>query len=93
MTLTARLAKLESRNPAREESRPWISAVGDDRDPDALYRLLNAEGYDTGPDSRERFLVRWIVRPASQSDTEMLQPYIEPRSREIPRTFAPQARQ
>lgn len=79
--LAARLAKLESKYPTPEENRPWISAGGDDRDRDALYRLLEAEGYDTGPDSRDRFIVRWIVTPAAQADTELVQPYIEPRIR------------
>ena len=83
--LAARLAKLESKNPAPEEYRPWISAVGDDRDHDALYRLLEAEGYDIGPNSPDRFIIHWIVRPASQADTELVRPYIRPRFRALVR--------
>ena len=46
-------------------------------DHDALYRLLAAESYDIGPDSPDRFIIRWIVRPASQADDEMTQPYVK----------------
>jgi len=65
--LTARLAKLESKNPAAEEYRPWVQAVGDDRDHDALYRLLADEGYDTSAGSKDNFIIRWIVSPASDA--------------------------
>ena len=80
MTLSARLSKLEAKHPEPEEYRPWVRAVGDDRDHDALHRLLADEGYDTSPDSPDRFLIRWIVSPAaSQAHSEMIRPYVAPR--------------
>ena len=72
--ISARLAKLEVKDPAPAEWRPFVRAVGDHRDHDALYRLLEAEGYDT---SADRFIIRWIVTPAVQA-AQMVRPYIRP---------------
>ena len=74
--IATRLAKLEAKNPLPAKHRRFVRAVGDDRDHDSLYRLLETEGYDIGRDSKERFIIRWIVSPASQANTDRVQPYI-----------------
>ena len=86
--LTARLAKLEAKHPVPKDIRPWICAVGDDRDHDALYRLLEAEGYDTSEGSKDRFIIRWIVTPTNGADQSLIKPYIEPRIRPLSATCA-----
>jgi hypothetical protein len=60
VTIATRVAKLEAQYPAPKECGA-VRAVGDDRDHDALYalyRLLDAEGYDI---SREQRPVRHSV--------------------------------